>query len=161
MKCNFIPFLIERVDRKIYGGGYGVSSAWLDLLNDLTLFSSYVRITSIDILNILKNMRREKKLASPYLISDILDAKERVYRLSDNLYNDFHKYNIMNDLETIYEHKLYFENSSFATNPSKNIKDILVNYQKNREKVLRLVDTSYKKYYSKKEQINLKRKDLC
>lgn len=54
------PYLIERVDRKIYGGGYGVSSAWLDLLNDLTLFSSYVRITSIDILNILKNMRREK-----------------------------------------------------------------------------------------------------
>ena len=32
----------------------------------------------------------------------------------------------MNDLETIYEHKLYFENSSFATNPSKNIKDILL-----------------------------------
>ena len=140
------PYLIERVDRRIYGGGYGVSSAWLALLNDLTLFSSCVRITSIDILNILKNMRREKKLTSPCLISNILDNKERIYRLSDNLYDDFHKYNIMNDLETIYEHKLYFENSSFANNPSKNIKDILVNYQRNREKVLKLVDTSYKKY---------------
>lgn len=140
------PYLIERVDRKIYGGGYGISNAWLDLLNDLTLFSSYIRITSIDILNILKNMRREKKLASPYLISNILDAKERNYRISDNLYNDFHKYNIMNDLEIIYEYKLYFENSSFASNPSKNIKDILTNYQKNREKVLRLIEISHQKY---------------
>ena len=138
--------LIERVDRKIYKGGYGVSNAWLDLLNDLTFFSSYIRITSIDILNILKNMRREKKLTSPYLISNILDSKERVYRLSDNLYNDFQKYNIMNDLETIYEEKLYFEGSSFGSNPSKNIKNILTSYQKNREKVLRLVENSYHKY---------------
>ena len=140
------PYLIERVDRKLYGGGYGVSNAWLDLLNDLTLFSSCIRITSIDILNILKNMRREKKLASPYLISNILDTKERTYRMSDNLYNDFHKYNIMNDLETIYEQKMYFEDSSFGRNPSTNIRDILTSYQKTREKILRLADNSYHKY---------------
>ena len=140
------PYLIERVDRKLYGGGYGVSNAWLDVLNDLTLFSSCIRITSIDILNILKNMRREKKLASPYLISNILDTKERTYRMSDNLYNDFHKYNIMNDLETIYEQKMYFEDSSFGRNPSTNIRDILTSYQKTREKILRLADNSYHKY---------------
>ena len=140
------PYLIERVDRKMYEGGYGVSNAWLDLLNDLTFFSSYIRITSIDILNILKNMRRAKKLASPYLISNILDSKERIYRISDNLYNDFHKYNIMNDLEVIYEQKLYFEGSSFENSPSKNIRDILISYQNNREKVLRLVENSYHKY---------------
>ena len=140
------PYLIERVDRKIYGGGYGVASAWLQLLNDLTLFSSHIRITSIDILNVLKNMRKEKKLTTPYLINSILDEKERVYRISDNLYNDFHKYNIMNDLELIYENKLFLENSSFSNNSSKNIKDILASYQRNREKVLKLVDTSYKKY---------------
>ena len=148
--CNMAkkvsPYLIERVDRKMYGGGYGVSNAWLNLLNDLTLFSSCIRITSVDILNILKNMRREKKLASPYLISSIFDTKERTYRMSDNLYNDFHKYNIMNDLETIYEEKLYFEDSSFGSNPGANFRDILTSYQKNREKVLRLADNSYHKY---------------
>lgn len=138
--------LIERVDRRIYGGGYGISSLWLKLLDDLTFFSSYDRITTKDILNLLESMRERNSLTVPYLMSDILDKKIRNYKIKNNIYNDFHKYNIMNDLEQIVDLKLYLKNSSFAVNPSITIKEILNSYQKKREKILSLVDRSYHKY---------------
>ncbi len=138
--------LIERVDRRKYKGGYGVIDTWLDLLDDLTLFSVCNRITRDDVLKLLENMKMSKKLNSPYLIRNILDNKLKLYHISDNIYNDFHKYKIMNDLEILYDRKLYLENSSFANNPRKTIKDVLVNYQEKREKVLRLVLENYHKY---------------
>lgn len=141
------PNLIERVDRKIYGGGYGVSSTWLDLFDSLTLFSSYTRITNEDVFKLVKNMKKDGKVCTPYLIRDILSNKERVYKISSNLYNSFHKYEIINSLEEIYDKKLYLESTIFATNPTKVINEVLCSYQKNRDKVLVMLDDKYHKYY--------------
>ena len=138
-----LPNLIEKVDSKIYGGGYGVSCAWLNLLDDLTFFSAYTRITNKDVLDIIKNMKKGRKITTPYLVSSILENKKKTYRISDNLHNTFHKYNIMNDLEEIYEQKLYLDSSS----PTKTINKILTSYQKNRDKILIKLDNSYHKYY--------------
>ena len=141
------PNLIERVDRKIYGGGYGVSNVWLNLLDDLTLFSTYTRITNKDVLDIVKNMRNDRKITTPYLISSILESKKKTYKISDNLYNAFHKYTIMNDLEEIYEQKLYLENSAFSSSSTETINRVLTSYQKNRDKILLKLDKNYRKYY--------------
>ena len=138
--------LIERVDRRIYGGGYGVSDAWLDLLNDLVYFSSFARISTSDILFLLKNMRSKCKVSSPEIIKGVLSNKIRTYQISSHLYDDFHKYDIMDDLERIIDGEFYLPTSSLATDPSETIKTVLSSYQSKREKVLRLVDKHYRSY---------------
>ena len=134
---------IEKVDRKVYGGGYGITGPWLDLFNDLTYFSSYVRISSFDVVKLLNKMRRKSIQTNPLLIKDIIEAKQRNYNLSTNLYNDFHKYDIMNDLERICQEGLFLENSSLSKHPTKTIKQILNKYQGEREKILTAVNHKY------------------
>lgn len=138
--------LIERVDRRVYGGGFGIVEEWLDLFEDLTLFSSNLRITDSDLEKLLENMKRKGKLTNPLLIEKILEEKNRKYVIKDSVFNDFHKYNIMNDLELICEKGLCVDSSELNKMPSQTIKKILSSYQQNREKVLRLVDEGYKKY---------------
>lgn len=136
---------IERVDRRVFGGGYGITGTWLYLLDDLTYFSSSIRISVIDILKMLDIMHSSDMQTSPNLIKNILEQKSRTYKISANLFNDFHKYNIMNDLERIYDENLLLSTSQFGTNPSQTMKNVLITYQKNRDKVLILIDKKYKK----------------
>ncbi len=136
---------IERVDRKVFGGGYGITGPWLDLFNDLTYFSSHTRITTLDVLECLDKLKQKGIQTNPLLIKDILERKQRHYIISENLYNDFHKYSIMNDLERIYQENLYVSGSSFMTNPTKTIKKVLTTYQTNRNQILHNLD---KKYHS-------------
>ena len=65
---------VERVDRKVYGGGYGVTGPWLDLMNHLTYFSSYSRITGDDIRRLLDEMHRGNRQTNPRLLQNILDT---------------------------------------------------------------------------------------
>ncbi len=134
---------IERVDRKCFGGGYGVSGPWLDLLNDLTYFSSFSRITLQDVLDLLDEMKKLHSQGNPKLMKSILEKKYRIFKISPSLYDDFHRYTIMDDLERIYEQGLYLPTSSFATNPQKTMGDILCSYQKEKEKVLSRIDESF------------------
>ena len=136
---------IERVDRRAYGGGYGVTGPWLDLWNDLTYFTSCARITAQDILDLVEEMRRGNSQSNPKLIKKTLNQKERTYRIAPNLYDDFHRYNIMDDLERIYEQGLYLPTSEFAQNPKETMRDILSSYQTTREKVLQKIDDRYHK----------------
>lgn len=136
---------IERVDRRVYGGGYGVTGPWLDLWNDLTYFTSCSRITTQDILSLLEEMKRGNSQSNPKLIKKALEQKERTYRIVPNLYNDFHRYSIMDDLERIYEQGLFLPTSTFATNPKETMRGILSSYQVTREKVLRKIDDRYHK----------------
>lgn len=92
-------------------------------------------------------MRNDRKITTPYLISSILESKKKTYKISDNLYNAFHKYTIMNDLEEIYEQKLYLENSAFSSSSTETINRVLTSYQKNRDKILLKLDKNYRKYY--------------
>lgn len=127
---------VERVDRKAYGGGYGVTDAWLDLFNDLVYFSSYTRINTKDVLELLIKIRNGNSLASPKLIQDILEKKKRIYTISDTLYDDFHKYKIMEDLDRIEEEKLLLPGSDFYKNPKETKKKVLSLYQQKRDKIL-------------------------
>ena len=67
---------IERVDRRAYGGGYGVTGPWLDLWNDLTYFTSCARITAQDILDLVEEMRRGNSQSNPKLIKKTLNQKK-------------------------------------------------------------------------------------
>lgn len=127
---------VERVDRRVYGGGYGVTGAWLDLFNDLVYFSSYTRFNVQDILDLLEKIKNGNSQASPKLIQEILKSKLRTYQLSKNLYDDFHKYKIMEDLDRIESEKLFLPGSEFAKSPQKTKKLILSTYQQRRDKIL-------------------------
>ena len=135
--------IIERVDRRIYGGGYGVTDVWLDLFDDLVYFSSYSRITNKDILFLLKEIRSSGKGGNPETIKRVLDDKLKTCKIFDHLYDDFHKYEIMNDLERIIDGGYYLSSSRLSSNPVETIKDVLNSYQNTREKVLKLVDKHY------------------
>lgn len=134
---------IERVDRKVFGGGYGVTGPWLDLLNDLTYFSSHIRISNIDIINLIKQMKIKGIQPNPLLIKNILEKTQRNYIISNNLYNDFHKYNIMNDLENIYQNNLFLND----INPNKTIKKVLTSYHKNRDHILFSLENKYHNHF--------------
>lgn len=127
---------VERVDRRVYGGGYGVTEAWLDLLSDLTYYSSYTRINARDILKLLEEMKKENRQTNPKLIKEILEKKLRTYTLSETLYYDFHKYKIMEDLDRIEEEKLFLPGSEFSKNPEKIKKKVLSKYQKTKDMIL-------------------------
>lgn len=134
---------VERVDRKVYGGGYGVTGPWLDLMNHLTYFSSYSRITGDDIRRLLDEMHRGNRQTNPRLLQKILETKDYTCQISPNFFNDFHKYLIMDDLERIVEAGLIMPDSRLQTEPRETIKDVLNSYQDTREKVLRRIDGKY------------------
>ena len=138
--------MVEKVDRRVYGGGYGVTDAWLDLFNDLAYFSSYSRITNNDILFLLREMRGSGKFSNPETIKSVLADKLKTFKIFEHLYDDFHKYDIMDDLERIIDGEFYLQTSGLANNPSETIKTVLSSYQSKREKVLRLVDKHYRSY---------------
>lgn len=138
--------VIERVDRRVYGGGYGVTDAWLDLFKDLMYFSSHTRFTTRDLIELLKEIRNGYKNSKPNIVAKILVGKKRTCQISESLFDDFHKYAIMNDLERILDEGLYSPTSQLATNPKETTKEILTSYQEKREQVLRLVDKSYRRY---------------
>ena len=63
---------IERVDRRVFGGGYGVKDEWKDLLSYLTLFISKQEITREDVLTLLSNMKKTNKNAIISLVCSIV-----------------------------------------------------------------------------------------
>lgn len=130
------PSIVERVDRRVYGGGYGITGAWLDLFNDLVYFTCCTRINIQDVVNLLEQMRRGTSQLSPMLIQNIMDTKIRTYSISETLYDDFHKYKIMEDLNRIEEEKLWIPGSEFSKNPKETKKKILSGYQQKRNQIL-------------------------
>lgn len=140
------PNAVERVDRKIFGGGYGVTGEWLSLLEHLTFFSCYQRITREQILELISNMRTRGSVGSinnaNFIVSNVN------YQINAQIYNDFFKYDIMNDLENIVDKGLCLSTSKLYKNPSSTIKGVISGYQERREKTLRLLDTNFKHHIS-------------
>ncbi len=136
---------IERVDRKVYGGGFGVAAEWTTLLECLTYFNGYHRIDKNSIITLLSNMRKTGKVTCKDNISFIF-SNPAYYRfeLSPKLESDFTKYDIMESLEQICENGTYSPTSSLGENPSKTIKQVVEDYEQGREKVLTLLDKHYK-----------------
>jgi len=130
---------IERVDRRVYGGGYGVKDEWKDLLSYLTLFISKQEITREDVLLILSNMKKTNKINYKNNLDHIIDSELSNITLSEYLKSDFTKYDIMNTLELIIEKGLYNPNSELGKEPTKTIKEVVNHYQKTKEKTLQLL----------------------
>jgi hypothetical protein len=64
--------IIERVDRRVYGGGYGIGEEWLRLFNSLTILYSKKVITKNDLLFMLNTIKcgRKSKLDSVSFLGD-------------------------------------------------------------------------------------------
>jgi len=130
--------IIERVDRKIYGGGYGISDEWLKLFNLLTIMYGRQTITKNDVLTMLKNIRMGYKTRVESI--SFLKLSECPYIFNKDIFSDFIKYQIIDALEEILDKGLYNEESEFGRNPKVKIKQITGRYMYLRDKVLRSID---------------------
>ena len=142
-KNNGIPY-IKRADRRVYGGGYGVSCEWKELFQYLTFFSAKAKISRKDLLELLQNMKISGRMNRKDNISFLLGNDDRyIYEINPYLMSDFNKYNIINALEAILEKKMVLEASSLATSPKKCIKSVVEEYERGREKTLELLRKRY------------------
>ncbi len=131
---------IERVDRRVFGGGYGVSDEWLNLLNYLTVFTSSRTISRYDLVDLISEMKRTNRINRidnlDFLLEDIF---KYTISLSDSIKSDFTKYDIMNALESILDKGLYNPKSTLAKHPQETIKEVVNHYQDTKEKTLLLL----------------------
>lgn len=134
---------IERCDRKVYGGGYGIKDEWINLLQYLTFFSARKEINRNDLIEFLKNIRKTGKISQKDNLDFILkNYSSYIYTLNKDLINDFTKYDITNTLEMIIEKGLCVPSSDLSKSPTKTIKDIVNHYQKGKEMTLKLLENS-------------------
>lgn len=124
--------MVEQVDNGIYGGGFGVCTEWLDLLEYLTFFVIERDISRENMIKFLWS-RKNSTLFSSY----------KKIKINEQIYNNFNKYNIMNTIEQILDSKTYLESSPLAKEPTKTLKKVLTSYQCTRDKTLFLLDEKY------------------
>jgi len=132
---------IERVDRRVYGGGYGVSDEWKQLMVYLTYFSLNHKITRDELLKLIRNMRMTNRISRKDNIDFLFQGTDLYsYEINPHLYSDFNKYNIINALEMILEKDLVLPDSELARHPHQTIKGVVDEYEKGREKTLKILD---------------------
>lgn len=125
---------IERVDRRVYGGGYGLCEEWLKLFNTLTILYSIKAITRNDLLFMLNAMRCGNKTRTESVA--FLNEGPRNVIINEELYSSFTKYKIKEEFDEILDKKLYKGDSEFGKNHKVLIKKITDDYLKLRDKVL-------------------------
>ena len=134
---------IERVDARVYGGGYGIAQEWQELLSYLTYFAAYRRINREDVADYLSNMRRSCKILRKENLDFLLEEDESYnYTLNPHLESDFTRFYIRNALELIVGKHLYLEGSPLAENPERVIKQVVSDYEYGKDKVLQKI-TNY------------------
>ena len=79
----------------------------------------------------------------------LLDESCRTIKINEKIYNDFSKYELMNALEIIVEKELYFPGSMFSKNPDQSIKKIIQAYTHEREHLLELSESIYRRKLNK------------
>lgn len=131
---------IERVDRRVYGGGYGVSDEWKELMIYLTYFSASHKISRDELLQLVRNMRMTNRLSRKDNIDFLFKETDLYsYVINPHLYSDFNKYNIINALEAILEKGLVIPDSELSKHPQQTIRGVVEEYEKGREKTLELL----------------------
>ena len=132
---------VERVDRRVYGGGYGLADEWKELLIYLTFFTAHKRITREDILEFITNMKTTGKMNRKENISFLSENDDKyIYEMNPHILGDFNKYNIMNALEEILEKGLVNPHSQLYEQPEETIKKVVETYERGREKTLELLE---------------------
>lgn len=126
--------IIERVDRRVYGGGYGIGEEWLRLFNSLTILYSKKVITRNDLLFMLNAIKcgRKSKLDS---VSFLGEGTRNVI-INEEIYSSFTKYTIMQELEEILDKGLYKPDSELGKHPKVMVKKITDDYSRLRDKAL-------------------------
>ena len=131
---------VERVDRRAYGGGYGLPEEWKELLRYLTFFTASTKITRNDLLVILCQMRKTGKMTYKDNISFIAKNISRYnYEINPYMLSDFNKYNIINALETILENGLVNEDSTLRLFPKTTTREVVDDFERGKEKTLELL----------------------
>ena len=132
---------IERVDRRVYGGGYGVSDEWKQLMVYLTMFSASHKITRNDLLELIRGMRASNRICRKnnidFMFSGTADTYS--YDINELVFSDFNKYNIINALESILDNGLALPESELSKHPTRTIKGVVNEYEKGRVKTLELL----------------------
>lgn len=135
---------IERVDIKVFGGGYGISEEWKDLLINLTYFDGYQKIDKKAIINLITKMKTTGKLDNKDNFDFILgNSKSYSYKLSPRLESELTKYKIMDSLDRILEKGTYSKASELGENPKETIRKVVEEYERGKEKVLTILDGRY------------------
>ncbi len=135
--------IIERVDRRVYGGGYGIGSEWLNLLNLLTILYAKKEITRDNVIFMLNAVR--SGYASKIESVKFLSSNPNQVIINKAIYSDFTKFKIMHNLEEILDKGLYKKDSEFGKKPAVMIKKITTGYIKLRDETLRELDKSKKR----------------
>lgn len=131
---------IERVDRRVSGGGYGICDEWKELLCYLTFFNASTRISRKDLIKLITVMRTTGRISRRENMRFLLgDSSKYNYDINPNILSDFNKYNIINMLETILEKGVALPTSELSTDPKGTIKSVVEDYERGREKTLEML----------------------
>ena len=135
---------IEKVDRRVYGGGYGICDEWKELLLYLTFFTAKEKITRKDMMAWIQEIKTTGKILQKDNVKFIIDKNNYQFEINPHVLSDFNKYNIINALESILEKKIAMPNSTLAKEPSKTIRKVIDSYETAREKTKVLLEkTNY------------------
>lgn len=137
---------IERCDTTKHKGGYGFCEEWLEILNLLTYFYCYQRITRDNLLDYLYAMR-EKVLnqSSGISLCKFLEEENRIIKINKSLFNSYGKYDLMDALERIIQKGLYFKGSNLDIDGNGQIKRTINQYCEEKEKILKLTNDIFAK----------------
>lgn len=135
--------IIERVDRRISGGGYGIGNEWLSLFNSLTILYYKKDITRDNLITMLKAIRSgyKSKIES---VEFLMEPTNQII-VNNAIYSDFTKFKIMESLEEILDKGLYKEDSQLGKKPTVMIKKITNDYCKLRDESLREIQKLQKR----------------
>lgn len=134
--------MVEIVDKRKYGGGFGLCEDWLELLGYFTFFVKSREFKSSHLDLFLKNLKRNVNYDnSCRKIENINFLEEMNYSIcfNESVFNPFTKYKIMNCMEQIYNKGLYIKDSSFDKEPRTLLKEGLDVYEDSRQKCLTLL----------------------
>lgn len=135
--------IIERVDRRISGGGYGIGNEWISLFNSLTILYLKKDITRDNLIAMLKVIRSGYKSKTESV--EFLTEPINQIIINNAIYSDFTKFRIMESLEEILDKGLYKKDSDLGKKPTQMIKKITSDYCKLRDESLREIQKLQKR----------------
>lgn len=140
---------IELVDYKKNGGGYGFCDEWLNLLNNLTCFYRFKKITLEELILFVKQYRLGilyENYQNEIIFPESFWNKNIHIQVNPSIFNDFTKYNIIETIERLFDLSLIEPNSSLGKEPKKMIKKTVKEF----EQIRKLTKNKFEKYYQKK-----------
>lgn len=141
---------LELSDRRKYGGSYGVSDEWIELINNLTFFVEETSINYDDILNYLYNLKLNVCGHKKADTTSFIGSKNSTFFINSKIGSDYHKYTIVDNLERLIDSGLIKKDSEIYKNPRSTIGAIINEYSLLREASKEKMDKILIKQYGNK-----------